>query len=489
MFFNKHPKNVLVVEDDKRELGMYLDFLREKGFEARGCFSLDEAERILSHYPIGLLLSDLHLSGNSAEPEGLTLINRIQKEYPHIIPIAMSLDLRPDLAARARRAGALHFIRKPINNADELHVYIDQALESKSLNTTARLEAKERGPQEDEFPHGIVIAPEVLKYVDAAAKYPEMPVIIRGETGTGKEEIARLIHRLRRREEGNLPFIPVNCATLDGNLINSTLFGHTKGAFTGADTAHSGLVADADGGILFLDEIHCLSLDTQRRLLRVLNDGSYSKVGSNIELKSRFQVIVASTKDLDEQVDDGTFLLDLATRLTGIDILLTPLRERIGELPHLIRLFFQKRGINISDSEVHKLAQTCGNYYWQGNIRLLYHKLHYLVIHSKINNEPIKAENLQVCAKMFAPRQINADQVKNKMAFKDNQEIAEPLFNIIKLIKRLEFETPTFAEIIESIEQQVLVYYLSRYKRSSDLVEAIKISRSTLDYKRKRYGI
>jgi DNA-binding NtrC family response regulator len=227
-----------------------------------------------------------------------------------------------------------------------------------------------------------------------------LPLTLYGETGTGKEEIAKLVHRYRVELDGGVPFVPVNCANLTGDLAASLLFGHRKGAFTGADETTSGFIGEANGGILFLDEIHALPPTCQQRLLRVLNDGSYERVGESRPLRSEFQVIAASTRDLDTEADAGRFLLDLRMRLTGVDLELAPLRDRMHDLADLILVALAKEGVTISAAEVTRIAERCRLYQWKGNIRQLFRVIQTLVVMASFNEEEIRAENLPVFKSM-----------------------------------------------------------------------------------------
>jgi DNA-binding NtrC family response regulator len=181
------------------------------------------------------------------------------------------------------------------------------------------------------------------------------------------------------------------------------LFGHKKGAFTGADETTLGYIGEANGGILFLDEIHALSEDCQRRLLRVLNDGTYNRVGDSKTLHSEFQVLVASTKDLDDEVEAGRFLLDLRGRLTGLQISLLPLRARLSDLPELIEIGLARLGTTVNSPTLNELAARCKRYYWQGNVRQLMQVLNIMVTESFGDEREISADDLPELKTMFAP--------------------------------------------------------------------------------------
>jgi len=301
--------------------------------------------------------------------------------------------------------GALFALKKPLVNADEIEIAVRAAKEKRVLKSVQSKDEKELSPHLEHLcEDGLCLEPNVRKWIRIASETPELPVVIHGETGTGKEEIAKLIAKQRKRQEGDIPFLSVNCALLEGDLVHSLLFGHKKGSFSGAYNTTQGYIGEAHGGILFLDEIHTLSLACQQKLLRVLNDGVYNRIGETKELYSKFQVIAASTQDLDDAVDSGHFLLDLRVRLTGCDIYLSPLRERMADLPLLVELFFSKQGIKISSSELSPIIHRCREFYWQGNIRQLFQCLRALLAISHADGCGPLASNLPNLKTMHAPQ-------------------------------------------------------------------------------------
>ena len=232
------------------------------------------------------------------------------------------------------------------------------------------------------------------------------------EKGTGKKEVAKIVHRMRSEAQGVTPFVAINCANLTGDTAVSMLFGHRKGAFTGADETTVGYVGEADGGILFLDEVHAISADCQKRLLRVLNDGLYNRVRDPKTLYIDFQVIVATTKDLDDEVEQGNFLLDPRGRLTGLQIHLKPLRERLEDLPLLIELGLARLGASVSAKVLTGLVELCSRYYWQGNIRQLFQVLNVFVTEAFGDECEIRAEDLPEFKTMLAPAKAQSRAAK-----------------------------------------------------------------------------
>lgn len=475
------PKStMLIIEDIRLELGRYVQFGKSLGYDVSGVSTLEEAQALLNVRAFDVVLTDLHLT-TSGVPEGLQILRLVQENAPHTVAIAMSSDPHLDLIEQAQVFGALEFLKKPLLTADEIAIVLQMAHERRRLRLTQpRLAGDPQLPHHlaSQCPDGLVLSREHDRLVQVVAKNREIPTVIYGETGTGKEEIARLIHRRRAKAEGPIPFVAVNCANLNTDLSVSLLFGHRKGAFSGADRNTMGLVGEADGGILFLDEIHALSAETQHKLLRVLNDGTYTRLGDTVPLTARFQVIAASTKDLDEEVDNGTFLLDLRTRLTGIDFHLQPLRERLAEMNLFIGLYFARKEIAVSEEELQKLIDRCSQFYWRGNVRQLYKVLDALMVMAMCNDEPVRAENLPVYKTMLAP---GAEKIPGTIP-----GVSSDAFDLFR--HALKTDVP-LQQIMDTVEKAMIQASLFRHKRIADVYRGLDIGRNTLDVKRKKYGL
>jgi DNA-binding NtrC family response regulator len=399
----RHGARVLIVEDSMAQIGHMLDVARVAGFEPRAVVSQAEAKEALRDRSYDVLLTDIHLTASRDQDsfEGLELLSFVRAEHPEVFCLAMSSDPKIETYREAVKRGALHFFRKPILGGDEFRIGVESARSRRGLLTAARRSSDSRNEALiSRFPDGLVIDDHIRTVARKVALSRRLPLTLYGETGTGKEEIAKLVHRYRVELDGGVPFVPVNCANLTGDLAASLLFGHRKGAFTGADETTSGFIGEANGGILFLDEIHALPPTCQQRLLRVLNDGSYERVGESRPLRSEFQVIAASTRDLDTEADAGRFLLDLRMRLTGVDLELAPLRDRMHDLADLILVALAKEGVTISAAEVTRIAERCRLYQWKGNIRQLFRVIQTLVVMASFNEEEIRAENLPVFKSM-----------------------------------------------------------------------------------------
>lgn len=479
-------RKVLVVEDDKTELANAVAIISELGAVPRAASSLDEARKALAEGAFDYLLTDLHISTRAGldPPDGMQVIKSAVETQPNITIVANSSDPRADIWSLVLKAGAHHFIRKPLLNADELVIAFSLARERKrhvpvftGINPPPQgLWRKYAG----HFPEQVVIDSKTLKQARGLARHPTASMVIYGETGTGKEVLARLMHKFRCEREGeHIPFIAVNCATITSGLAESILFGHQRGAFTGADKTTDGYIAKADGGILFLDEIHTLEMSVQQKLLRVLNDGSYQRLGEVKEYKSRFQLIAASTKNLDKEVEKNKFLIDLRSRMMGMDFFLNPLRERPQDIAPLVALFLTEKCVSLDDSAFQKLCQKLEGFYWQGNIRQLFKSLESWLILSEIEEIPLDADHFPVFRGMLEPEfeEWSAD-VEGQKRFTNSED-----FNLTA------DQDGDLMEAVARFERAMVVNAMHRHPNASVASRAMNMARTTFDMKRRKYGL
>ncbi len=457
-------QSILIVEDSKEQLNWYRDLI-ENRFTYFLAQNIQDAKNIMDRERIDIVLTDVHLSHNSQQEsfEGFDIIAYAKTNHPEILLLSMSADPKVSTFRKALQIGADHWIKKPIFGLEELQIAIDSAQNSRILNKTKHYKQM----QMDRFEDGLVLGAEIRKYVAGIAKSRSIPAVIYGETGTGKEEIAKLIHKRRCEMEGSLPFMAVNCGNLSSNIAPSILFGHKKGAFTGADRTTNGIIGEANGGILFLDEIHHLDKECQTRLLRVLNDGTYQRLGDTKTLYSSFQVIVASSKDLDDAVMDHEFLMDLRSRLTGLDIHLPPLRERLEDIDHLVPLFFAKENLKITQQELEPIIDRCKTYYWQGNIRQLFNVLKSFHTICTLNEEPLKAAHIPEYKTMFAPGNNPGQQ---------------------SFLNQFHWER-SLQESLDEVEKEIIKQALQKYKNKKDVLELLQMNRSTFSNRLKKYQL
>ena len=360
-------KTILVVDDDE---GMRdtLSAILKKDYRVRVAPTGEEGLNILKKEPVDLVLLDVRLPGIG----GLDVLKIVRENYNLIEVIMVSAVTEIEVAVQAMKHGAYHYITKEFDY-DGLRSLVRNALQRQDLSRQViSLSAQVVDQNEREFVLGPSRAMRDL--VDLAQKVAKLPatVLILGESGTGKELLARLLHR----ESGQIPspFIPVNLAAIPKELVESTLFGHERGSFTGAHKQQLGKFELAAGGTLFLDEIGDLNFDLQAKLLRAIQEGEIERVGGTRVIKTDFRLIVATNANLEKAVRDGTFREDLFYRINVIPMTLPPLRERVDDLPELIRLFlgrysakFRKTIKGISDDAL----KTLKEYRWPGNVREL----------------------------------------------------------------------------------------------------------------------
>ncbi|MBX2987332.1 MAG: sigma-54-dependent Fis family transcriptional regulator [Bdellovibrionaceae bacterium] len=303
---------------------------------------------------------DLHLSSPS-HPDGLEILQKLHQQQPQAELIAMSGDLRRDLMEATLKAGAQRFLAKPLQSEELLLILGKiEALWDLRQSTSSR----GRGPR---WIGGGEASKKVLARL-AALKGEAGPILLEGESGCGKEVAARLLHG---QEESERPFIPVNIAALPENLFEAELFGHVKGAFTGADRDRPGLCEAAEGGDLFLDEIEALPLPQQVKLLRFLESGEIRRVGGRDPVRVHCRVIAASNQPLAQLVKDGRFREDLYFRLAGKSLNLPPLRERPEDIETLARHFLENERPRRNKSFTPDGIAALRRYAWPGNVREL----------------------------------------------------------------------------------------------------------------------
>lgn len=471
-------KKLLFVEDDDQEIENISNLLRKLKIDFVHVSTVSEAVREVVINPYEFVLTDLHIETKAGfeKPDGLVVIRSAVEQQPNITLVATSSDPRTEIVEAAISAGAQHFIRKPISKADEIEIAFKLADQHRKLKRTVERPAAVRKSvgHWDKFaikyPYNIIQGEFETKIARLAARKKASCVII-GETGTGKEEAAKLVHRFRSDLEGPLPFIAINCATISGNLAESILFGHKKGAFTGAEESAIGFIAEADGGILFLDEIQTLTISTQQKLLRVLNDGTYNRLGETRTHRSNFQLIAATTKDLSKEVEEGRFLIDIQMRMMGLELSIPPLRERLEELPALFALFLSRKNMNLDPKMFDAIVQKLKTFSWPGNIRQFFKCLEAWILYCELDGVEISKDNFPI--------------------FRDLQPL-KARFNPI--ITGVDFNAVLHVDmdleqLMRDYERTYLVNALERHQTVSDLTRSINLPRSTLDSKRRKHGL
>ncbi len=372
--------NILIVDDEQSQRIILSGFLKQKGYNLFEASSGDEALKIIENNLIDIVLSDYKMP----EMNGIELLKKIKERNPEIAVVIITAFGTIEDAVKAMKEGAFDYLTKPVE-LDELEFIISRISERQQLISENKI-LKEQLIEKNKIT-GIVAYSEKMENVLSTALRvadSKATVLLRGESGTGKEVLAKAIHYASSRKDK--PFVAVNCAALNENLLESELFGHEKGAFTGADKQRRGRFEIADGGTIFLDEIGDLPLATQVKLLRVLQEEQFERVGGSQTINVDVRVITATNKNIEELIKDGKFREDLYYRINVVTISIPPLRERREDIIHLIRHFIEKylpetrkEKIEFSREAIDVLMK----YNFPGNIRELENIVHHSIVLSR----------------------------------------------------------------------------------------------------------
>jgi two-component system, NtrC family, response regulator AlgB len=437
------PK-VIIVDDEPNILKTMSICFDSIGFQTSPFIKPQEAVAVLQQEKFELAFIDLKMSPLN----GMEMLDEFKKYSPETTVVIITAHGSIDTAIEAIKKGAYNYLQKPFD-FKELQLFAQKALEYHRLKCEVKdlRQQVSKGMYNAEF---ITRNPQMLTVLELAARVAEsaMSVLIEGESGTGKELIANLIHRKSPR--ANKQLVKVNCAALPEGLLESELFGHIKGAFTGAIKDREGRFELADGGTIFLDEIAEMSMTTQVKLLRVLQDKQYERLGEDVSRKVDVRVITATNKNIDEALKEGTFREDLFYRLNVVRLRLLPLRERIEDIPLLTQFFLEKFGqgktIDISP-EAMKALRT---YRWSGNVRELEHVMERAIL--------------------FA-----------------GNDIIEPIHLPEEVRSTLERPQATLS--LEEVEQSHIKRVLQYAKDYDEAARILCIDPATLWRKRKKYGL
>jgi len=370
MFPKNTNEHILVVDDDEAIRWTLREALQSWDFTPFEAGSVAEAvKHFKTELPAAVLL-DIDLPDGS----GLDVLREIKREHPEAIVIMITGNVHIDNTISALRGGAYDFISKPIN-LEELRITIRNAIETRHLRREVAQVRKERA-REFNFSQIVGQSPAMKKMLGLSVKVAESEVasvLLQGESGTGKDLVAKAIHYGSQRSEG--PFVAVNCAALPATLIESELFGYEKGAFTDAKARKEGLFEQAEGGTLLLDEIGELELSLQAKLLRVLEDGAFRRVGGLKDIPLDVRVLAASNRDLKTESESGKFRLDLYYRLSIIQIDIPPLRDRGDDMLLLSQHYIDTLGARLRRRKLTGLSPEViavfRKYHWPGNVREL----------------------------------------------------------------------------------------------------------------------
>ena len=493
-------KRVLIVDDDPAQRRILEETLKRLGFETRTAASGEQTLAILEGpdaAAISIVLLDLVMPGI----DGMAVLDKIGAK-PGMPPvIVQTANGSIDAAIQAMRAGAVDFVVKPAS-PERLEISIKSALKIEALaGEITRIKKKADGTLTF---NELIIRGEAMNRVvnlGRRAAASNIPVLIEGESGVGKELIARAIQG--ESERAGRPFITVNCGAIPENLVESILFGHEKGSFTGASDKRTGKFQEADGGTLFLDEVGELPLEAQVKLLRALQEGEIDPVGAKKPVKVNFRLISATNRDMIQQVKDGKFREDLFYRLNVFPIHIPPLRERLSDVPELARHFMArfaaeegKRVVGFT-SEAMRLLQA---YSWPGNVRQLENAVFRAVVLADSPQLTV-AEFPQIAAHVegfspeipAAPAYVDKNPAYTGPALLGAENtipqqielggtaggLGIPAMSVDGEIRRL-----------EDIEADMIRLALGRYRgHMTEVAKRLNIGRSTLYRKMQEYGL
>jgi DNA-binding NtrC family response regulator len=448
---------ILIAEDEKTQRDLLEGFLRKEGFSVEAAADGREALQKLRGNFFDMALIDYKMP----ELDGLQTLREIRKLYPDLPVVMMTAYGTVETAVASMKEGALDYLTKPID-LDELLLILQKVIERFNLIRENK-ELKAQLQERYSFTHIVYSSPKMEEVMGLVARVAssQATILIRGESGTGKELIANAIHYASPRSEK--PWVKVSCAAIPETLLESELFGHEKGAFTGATQRRIGRFEEADEGTIFLDEIGDLSSGIQVKLLRILQDKEFQRLGSNQSLKTDVRVITATHRNLEEAIQKGLFREDLYYRLNVISIMLPPLKERREDLPllidHFLKKYSEKNQKSISNISKEARALLL-RYSYPGNVREL--------------------ENLIERAVVLCRGEVITTQ---DLPFHLQDERSERLFEF-------QIKEKSLPESLEEIERDLIIKALHQHQGiQTKTAESLGISERVLRYKMKKYRI
>src|SRR5512139_96552 len=448
---------ILIAEDEKNQRDLLEGFLIKEGFSVEAVANGREVLQKLKGNFFDMALIDYKMP----ELDGLQTLREIRKRYPDLPVVMMTAYGTVETAVASMKEGALDYLTKPID-LDELLLMLQKVIERSHLireNKELKAQLQERYAF-TELVYGSPKMEEVMGLVARVAP-SQATILIRGESGTGKELIANAIHYASPRSEK--PWVKVSCAAIPETLLESELFGHEKGAFTGAIQKRLGRFEEADGGSIFLDEIGDLAPSTQVKLLRILQDKEFQRLGSNTPLKADMRVITATHRNLEEAIQKGIFREDLYYRLNVISITLPPLRERREDIPllidHFLKKYSEKNQKSISDISKEARALLLRHSY-PGNVRELENLIERAVVLCR--GEVITTQDL--------PFHLQEERSERQLEFPNIQK--------------------SLPESLDAIERDLIIKALHQHQGvQTKAAESLGISERVLRYKMKKYRI
>ena len=450
------PGTILVVDDDESLRRVTQVQLQQAGYRAEASSSGRQALEVLQSQTVDLVLTDLKMPGMS----GLELLRAVQAQQPDTMVVLMTAYGTIETAVEAVKSGAYDYITKPVNQ-EELLLLLDRALGYRALRQEVH---HLRSSLDAKFGFESIIgrSPLLMNVLDLAARAArsDVTVLIRGETGTGKELLAKAIHFNSSRSNG--PFIAINCGAIPKDLLESELFGHVKGSFTGAVAHKKGKVELADGGTLFLDEIGDLPPDLQVKILRLVQSGGIEKIGATESIEVNVRIVAATHRNLEKMIEEGGFREDLYYRLAVIPLELPPLRERREDISDLLRHFFAEVRAKHGRKDLQlpeALERYFNAYHWPGNVRELENVVERIVVLAR--GEKVEYDDLPTALR----REVAATSA-------------------------LVEELPPDGVSLEEIERALILKALIKANwNQTQAARYLDLSRKTLIYRMEKHGI
>ncbi len=447
---------VLVVDDDESVRVVVQMQLEEAGYQVLTAASANEGISLADEHSPSLVITDLKMPGES----GMDLLRKIRAEHPETAVVMITAFGTIQTAVEAMRSGAYDYVTKPID-FEELVLTVNRALEHQQLVEEVRTL---RSALDEKYGFQSIIGHSriLIRVLETASRVAQRDstVLINGETGTGKELLARAIHQNSRRKQQ--PFITINCGAIPKDLLESELFGHTRGSFTGAVGPKKGKIEMAHGGTLFLDEIGEMPLELQVKLLRLIQNGEIEKVGATEVTQVDVRMIAATHRNLEALIEDGSFREDLYYRLAVVPLTMPPLRERCEDIPELLEHLFLKARQKHDLPKLRlpsALTPYFSSYRWPGNVRQLENVLERLVVLS----------------------------IGDEICF---QELPDFLQRQPVGLDAIQFELPPHGISLEAIEKELILKALQKFDwNQTQAAKYLDISRRTLRYRMEKYGL
>ena len=457
---------ILVVDDELSMREFLKILLTKEGYKVSVAAEGNSALALAGQRAFDLVISDIRMPGMS----GLDLLAQLKQTQPDVGVIMITAFASPDDAVVAMRNGAFDYITKPFN-VDEIKSVIKAALKKKQHHEAQPVSG---------FPEIIGQSPEMMKIFELIAKIAPTPanVLIYGESGTGKELVAKAIHN--RSRVAAHPFVPITCSAIPESLLESELFGHVKGSFTGAIADKAGLFQQADGGTAFLDEIGELTPIIQTKLLRVLQEREFMPVGSTKTRQVNVRIIAATNRILEQEIIAGKFREDLYYRLAVVPILVPPLRQRIGDVPLLVDYFLKKYS-RLLGKEVQTISsygmEVLMQYDFPGNVREL----------ENIIERGVALESSNIILPESLILSLHR-QKKNKAEPTERAPAGEPLF--VAARDENELFDEGLEEVLQRVEKEMILHALAKAGNSKmRAADLLKLSFRSLRYKTKKHLI